>query len=96
MPYGLDWSAGPPAGSWLLPGSEWRKFRAAARRAGPRGAGGRYPRAVRRAGAEYFRRRRAAGASVAVSLGRSAFVPQTLLAWAAAEPETQVCPRSCP
>ena len=62
------------------------EFRAAARRAGPRGAGRRYPSTLRRAGAEYFRRRRAAGASVATVARDLGVRRQTLLAWAA-EPE---------
>ncbi len=64
------------------------EFRAAARRAGPRGAGRRYPSALRRADTEYFRRRRAAGASVAAVARDLGVRWQTLLAWAA-EPEAE-------
>ena len=66
------------------------EFRVAARRAGPRGAGRRYPPALRRTGAEYFRRRRAVGASVATVARDLGVRRQTLLAWAAeAEAKTR-------
>ncbi|WP_408629706.1 transposase [Anaeromyxobacter oryzisoli] len=59
------------------------EFRAAARRAGPRGAGRRYPETIREAAVEYLRRRRAAGATVSAIARELGVTRDTLLAWTA-------------
>jgi transposase-like protein len=71
------------------------EFRTAARQAGPRGAGRRYPSALRRADPQYFRRRRAAGASIAIVAQALGVRRQTLLAWAA-EPDSSARPAFLP
>lgn len=60
------------------------EFKAAARRAGPRGAGRRYSPALRRMAMEYFRGRRAAGAGVAAISRELGVKRHTLVAWIAA------------
>jgi transposase len=57
-------------------------FRAAVRQAGKRGAGRRYPVAVRRQGAAYLAARRAGGAAVSVVTRELAVRRDTLLGWA--------------
>lgn len=60
------------------------EFKAEVRRAGPRGAGRRYPPAARRLAVEYFRRQRAAGTSVeAISRGLGV-KRHTLVGWTVA------------
>jgi transposase-like protein len=72
------------------------EFRAAVRRAGPRGAGRRYPPAVRQLAVEYFRRRRAAGATLA-SISRELGVKRhTLVGWTAAPEVAAEAPRFVP
>ena len=71
------------------------EFRAAVRRAGPRGAGRRYPAAVRKMAAEYFRRRQAAGASVAAISRELGVKRYTLAAWVA-PPRAPAPPRFVP
>lgn len=57
------------------------EFRAAVRRAGPRGAGRRYPPALRRVAVEYFRRRRAAGTTLAAISRELGVKRHTLVGW---------------
>lgn len=57
-------------------------FRAAVRQAGKRGAGRRYPAAVRRQGAAYLAARRAGGATVSSVTRELAVRRDTLLGWA--------------
>ena len=71
------------------------EFRAAVRRAGPRGAGRRYPPALRRMAAEYFRRRRASGAAVEAISRELGVKRHTLVEWAAA-PQVATAPRFVP
>jgi len=71
------------------------EFRAAARRAGPRGAGRRYPAGLRRRGAEHFQGRRAEGRSVKAIARELGVRRQTLLAWAA-EPAGDAGPAFVP
>jgi hypothetical protein len=59
------------------------EFRAAVRRAGPRGAGRRYPPALRRMAVEYFRRRRAAGTSVEAISRELGVKRHTIVGWTA-------------
>lgn len=60
------------------------EFRAAARRAGPRGAGRRYPASLRQVATEYLRQRQADGVAVSTIAGELGVKRHTLLAWAAA------------
>ena len=71
------------------------EFRAAVRRAGPRGAGRRYPAALRQMAAEYFRRRQAAGASVAAISRELGVKRHTLKTWTGT-PVEPVPPRFVP
>jgi transposase len=71
------------------------EFRAAVRRAGPRGAGRRYPVALRQMAAEYFRRRQVAGASVAAISRELGVKRHTLVTWTGA-PVEPVPPRFVP
>lgn len=71
------------------------EFRAAVRRAGPRGTGRRYPPALRRMAAEYFRRRRASGASVEAISRELGVKRHTLVEWAAA-PQIATMPQFVP
>ena len=60
------------------------EFRAAARRAGPRGAGRRYPAKPRRVATEYLGQRQASGVAVSTIARELGVKRHTLLAWAAA------------
>lgn len=71
------------------------EFRAAVRRAGPRGAGRRYPPPLRRIAVEYFERRRAAGATVEAISRELGVKRHTLVAWTSATESTQA-PRFVP
>lgn len=72
------------------------EFRTAVRRAGPRGAGRRYPPAVRQLAVEYFRRRRAAGTTLA-SISRELGVKRhTLVGWTAAPEVAAATPSFVP
>ncbi len=59
-------------------------FKAEVRRAGPRGAGRRYPPTARQLAVEYFRRRRAAGTSVEAISRELCVKRHTLVGWTAA------------
>ncbi len=59
------------------------KFRAEVRRAGPRGAGRRYPPAARQLAMEHVRRRRADGTSVEAISRELGVKRHTLVAWTA-------------
>ena len=72
------------------------EFRAAVRRAGPRGAGRRYPSALRRVAVEYFRRRRAAGATLAAISRELGVKRHTLIGWTAAPEAAAALPRFVP
>lgn len=57
------------------------EFRAAVRRAGPRGAGRRYPPSARQMATEYFRRRRAAGVAISEISRELGVKRHTLVGW---------------
>ncbi len=59
------------------------EFRVAVRRAGPRGAGRRYPPALRRMAVEYFQRRRTAGTTLAAISRELGVKRHTLVGWTA-------------
>ena len=69
-------------------------FRVAVRRAGRRGAGLRYPAAVRAQGAAYLAARRAAGATVSAVTRELGIRRHTLQGWA--RPRAQEAPRFVP
>ncbi len=71
------------------------EFRAAVRRAGPRGAGRRYPPALRRMAVDYFRRRRAAGTSVEAISRELGVKRHTIVGWTAT-PEVAAAPAFLP
>ncbi|HYG69851.1 MAG TPA: hypothetical protein VD838_19400 [Anaeromyxobacteraceae bacterium] len=71
------------------------EFRAAVRRAGPRGAGRRYPPALRQMAVEYFERRRAAGATVEAISRELGVKRHTLVAWTSVAEAAEV-PRFVP
>lgn len=72
------------------------EFKAEVRRAGPRGAGRRYPPAARRLAVEYSRRQRAAGTSVEAISRELGVKRHTLVAWTAAAREIATSPRFVP
>ncbi len=72
------------------------EFRAAARRAGPRGAGRRYPAPLRQVATEYLRRRQADGVAVSTVAGELGVKRHTLLAWAAAPVGAAATPEFVP
>lgn len=72
------------------------EFKAEVRRAGPRGAGRRYPPAARRLAVEYFRRRRAAGTSVEAISRELGVKRHTLVGWTAAAREVATTPLFVP
>jgi transposase len=59
------------------------EFRAAVRRAGPRGAGKRYPAAAKRMATEYLRQRQKVGAPLSAVARELGVKRHTLLAWVA-------------
>jgi len=71
-------------------------FRTAARRAGPRGAGRRYPASLRQAATEYLRRRRADGVAVSAIAAELGVKRHTLLAWAAVPIDAAATPGFVP
>jgi transposase-like protein len=72
------------------------EFKAAVRRAGPRGAGRRYPPEARQMAADYFRRRRSAGAAISEISRELGVKRHTLAGWTMAPEAPASSPRFVP